>query len=734
MQDTPALLDRTKPPPGLNCTPELVPSAWTAFEAEYDPPGADLLQAIHAHGRPSRRPTRTEAWAAYWPRADFGREAPHHWPECLRYTDELLSAGRQQAAMKRAMERQAAAVRPVLAPAETVSEPHAAPEPDPEALSRDWRRSGPKTQQHVVADPVYDRATAALVAALVAGLNERFLRFKLPLPVGLPELRQVFARILDDEAAVQALSSLRGEAPTTERAPSPTVVAALPKTPRDRLTARLWLARYAFVSLAETADWTDADLDEAGEIVTAMMDAEDDDGALGVDEPTVGAMAKRDWQEYVARSADLVATPSETGVASVQMPDKPGSYLVSIKGEAPVVDSLGFNTYRTVGHAQAAREREAIAAMVWEGLGILPDDPLPARVREIIVDRSNALEENRRLRTRLDASEASDMPGKSPEIWALNRLVRDGLEVVEALTRARKRWVAGEDGNGALGVAQRRAYLLERNLLRTLAEFGVHLPDPRGEVENGPVVIPDAAAMAAHFGVDYAAAGTADLSVETTARVEDGRVAEIVETRVAPTIRAAIEVNGKPGSARDLPTGSTVVLCSVENTGVATWRWRFRNLPDGSKGLLGNPDKPEAHLRLDVPGAYVVSLEVDDGHGGRSEANVVVQTREGRDERVAPRLHTLVAAEFGWEQVDGIRRAQVVTERQVVRVLSLVGSSEGPPWASVSVVTQDGPPSTIDLLALAHGQSFDLTDWAFVECWWIEDRYDVFARIRPAAG
>lgn len=197
------------------------------------------------------------------------------------------------------------------------SEPHGAPEPDPEALSRDWRRSGPKTQQHVVDDPVYDRATAALVAALVAGLQDRFLRFKLPLPVGLPELRQVFARILDDEPAVQALSSLRGEAPAPK--PAPTVGGGLPKTPRDRLTARLWLARYAFVSMTETANWSDDDLDEATEIVGGMMDDEEDERAVTIVNNmspeaamTVGDMAKRDWQEYVARSsADLVATPNE---------------------------------------------------------------------------------------------------------------------------------------------------------------------------------------------------------------------------------------------------------------------------------------------------------------------------------------------------------------------------------------------------------------------------------------
>ncbi len=656
-----------------------IPDAWAIYEPESDPPGMGMLPRMpdfdDARREPQvRLPTRAEAWALYWPRADVGREQPDLWPAVLGYTDERLSSIRQTSAMKRAADRRLADGM--------FSEPVAAPEPDPEALSRDWRRSGPKTQQHVVADPVYDRATAALVAALVAGLNERFLRFKLPLPVGLPELRQVFARILDDEAAVQALSSLRGEAPTTERAPSPTVVAALPKTPRDRLTARLWLARYAFVSLAETADWTDADLDEAGEIVTAMMDAEDDDERavtiVNNMAPDTAAQIERMAQIERAKERYREQVRGHMTPEQVDAAIKRADQTSEPHGDAPSPWA-----HRKVGHAQAAREREEIAAMVWEGPGALPDDPLPARVREILVDLSIALEEIRNLRAENERlREASAQILQVVGEGNLHERSGDASPVVGRVRHEVTNLRSCVAGMYATAPAHPRLFWpkVDPEDQAVPAPADVRTLRISATIDNGPE-----APRLVRYGFDASPIGEYD----------GGRFYALMATSrdFVPKEHAPQQVGPEPPLWEQL----VGVLRRAGKTG------HVREV-DGKAAII--VDEPRAYFEV-TTGAPV--------------------------QQVAPR-HTVAAAEFGWEQVDGIRRAQVVTERQVVHVLSLIGSTDGMSRASASVVIQDGPPSTIDLIALAPGQSFDLTDWTYIECWWIEDRYDVFARIRPAAG
>lgn len=70
-----------------------------------------------------------------------------------------------------------------------------------------------------------------------------------------------------------------------------------------------------------------------------------------------------------------------------------------------------------------------------------------------------------------------------------------------------------------------------------------------------------------------------------------------------------------------------------------------------------------------------------------------------------------------------------------MRVLSIGGvDGKHPEHFAPRVVTQDGPPSIVDLIALAPGQVFDLTVWVYVESWWNDARYDLFAWIQPAGG
>lgn len=399
----PVLLDRTNYPPGwIDREGGSVAEAWRHHELDDDAPGIDDLRLPHSRARP----TRAESWAMYWPRAAFGREHPEHWPGCISWTDAYLATwtepGRRQPCARHGMLDHCAdrIAQPIFGEAEPATPP------DPEGFARDIRRDAPQLRD-LVPDPLLDRVRADLIAEIVKGLDERFLRYGLNFTQA--DLRSALGNILDTRAAIEAFSRLRGE---TIRGDAPTSIvggdymtftvdspdeAKPAKTPIERRRAIAFLCRYGHLPYDTISTWTDAQLDEMGEAVDDLMDEEDDgddDEATArfdaSQPPEVVTFAPQDqvlgsgaWQEHLERAAA----------------GQPKTIL------APAAGAMSGKT----GEPRLTRDKSGAVGMLWDGPVSLdaptgvdyaagPDrtvvsevmlvDGKPRTVREIVMDEA----------------------------------------------------------------------------------------------------------------------------------------------------------------------------------------------------------------------------------------------------------------------------------------------------------------------------------------------------------
>ncbi len=87
-------------------------------------------------------------------------------------------------------------------------------------------------------------------------------------------------------------------------------------------------------------------------------------------------------------------------------------------------------------------------------------------------------------------------------------------------------------------------------------------------------------------------------------------------------------VTGAAGISRDdIITGQPVTLTNEDDSGVRSWRWRFKDRPTGSASTLSSPTSAQVTFTPDVAGSYLIELKVDEGLIGQT-STLIAAVRE----------------------------------------------------------------------------------------------------------
>lgn len=642
--------------------------AWGMYEAENDPPGAGKLPGIFDPNAGSfRRPGRAEAWSMYWLRAAFGVQFPEHWPACLGWTQAELRRVRQGDAKK-----VDGVAEGFVEPAEVPATP-----PDPEGFARDIRRDAPQLRD-LVPDPLLDRVRSDLIAEIVKGLDERFLRFGMRFTVG--DLRQALANILDTRAAIDAFGRLRGETIHGDRATS-IVGAESPinppaKTREERLRSILWLVRYGNMPYDTIKDWTDAQLDEMGGIVTDLMDEEDDDEEAterfdASQPPEVvtftpnprtsdGPFNVDGWQEHLERAAAEQSKPAEQRTilapAAGAMSGKTGQAWVA-GGDPKVIDSLGLPQPTPWERVMRLADEVSISKGQDPGYALQLADAVGSLVQPDGVDYATGPD-------RTAVSEVMLVDGK-PQV------IREAI-MDEAATET------------VLGDSKPTGHVVK---LKREARIDLRERDPD--------------LLVAAFNRD----------TERVKQLQRDAKAEI-----------AAWVNDKPA---ELPlrvrVGDRVKLRNADNTGVTCWRWSLQAKPDGSQVSVGPTGLgPSIMFTADVPGTWIVELMVNSGHG-KQRTCVAVATFDGPSPSEAQEIVEVPLTLKGGA-TEGTFEGETVVDGVVTRVLSLRQSTRPdvalPGGLALTMEPSEKTMTRVKLLLLGPGSKAAIGGWTHLGGWY----------------
>jgi hypothetical protein len=110
--------------------------------------------------------------------------------------------------------------------------------------------------------------------------------------------------------------------------------------------------------------------------------------------------------------------------------------------------------------------------------------------------------------------------------------------------------------------------------------------------------------------------------------VNDGKANSVVSNVTVTAAMANVAPVANAGIAQNVTTGSLVTLdgsaSSDANSDPLTGTWTLLSKPAGSLAALAAATTPAPSFTADVPGAYVVSLVVNDGHVDSLPASVTV--------------------------------------------------------------------------------------------------------------
>lgn len=112
------------------------------------------------------------------------------------------------------------------------------------------------------------------------------------------------------------------------------------------------------------------------------------------------------------------------------------------------------------------------------------------------------------------------------------------------------------------------------------------------------------------------------------------------------------------GPDQQIGTGAKVTLDGSDSRDAdgdsLTYRWQFDSRPDGSDASLKNAKSASPSFTADVAGRYIVTLEIDDGHGGKASDRVEIVAAVGNNAPVAEAGDDISVAAGDTADLDGI--------------------------------------------------------------------------------